>query len=310
MFQQHIVVPLLCFTSVAIFTFAVMTLCQPYWRRVRQRLSRLETAGQSKHDSSFKEMGQSTTSGIFLKLFQHPWFTNLSDQTSLRTRLIKAGIYSRVAVSRYYLTQAVMGLTAGLATIGAGMVFQVRVEAVVLFGMIMGILGLLLPSVILDRAIAKRRTRLRNALPDFLDLMTVCLEGGLSLQETIHRVSTELQLSHPGLASELAMVRRDMELGTSVEQALRRCAVRTDCDGLRTLSTFLRETQRFGTKITEALRDFADALRTQREQAAEENAQKVAVKILLPTILLIFPAIFVVVVGPALLQIQEAFAAK
>src|SRR5690606_34824495 len=131
--------------------------------------------------------------------------------------------------------------------------------------------------------------RLRHALPDFLDLMTVCLEGGLSLQETIHRVSTELQLAHPALAAELMIVRRDMELGATVEQSLKRCSVRSDCEGLRTLSTFLRETQRFGTKITDALRDFADGLRAQREQAAEENAQKVAVKILIPTLLLIFP---------------------
>src|SRR5690606_6839936 len=106
----------------------------------------------------------------------------------------------------------------------------------------------------LDRAIAKRKLRMRHALPDFLDLMTVWLEGGLSLQETIHRVSRELQLADPALAAELIIVRGDMELGTTVEQALRRCAVRADCEGLRTLSTFLRETQRFGTKITDALR--------------------------------------------------------
>jgi tight adherence protein C len=140
--------------------------------------------------------------------------------------------------------------------------------------------------------------------------MIVCLEGGLSLQETIRRVSDELRVAHPALASELVSVQRDIELGATVDQALKRFAMRTDYEAVRTLSTFIREAQRFGTNITDALRSHADMLRSQREQTAEESAQKAAVKILLPTLLLIFPATFVVIVGPAVIQIHEAFAAK
>src|SRR6185503_12338062 len=131
---------------------------------------------------------------------------------------------------------------------------------------------------------------------------------GLSLQETIRRVNEELQLAHPILASELDIVQRDIDLSCSIDQALKKFAVRTDCEGIRTLSTFIRESQRFGTQITDALRNHADMLRSQREQLAEENAQKAAVKILIPTLILIFPAIFVVLVGPAVIQIQQAFA--
>jgi tight adherence protein C len=170
--------------------------------------------------------------------------------------------------------------------------------------------GSILPSLWLDRAIARRQILLRKSLPDFLDLMIVCLEGGLSLQETIRRVSDELRLVHPVLAVELNIVQRDIELGATVDQALKRFAARADYEGVRTLSSFIREAQRFGTNITEALRNHADMLRSQREQIAEEKAQKAAVKILIPTLLLIFPAIFVVAVGPAVIQIQEAFAAK
>jgi len=97
---------------------------------------------------------------------------------------------------------------------------------------------------------------------------------------------------------------------SSVDQALKRFSARTDFEGVRTLSTFIRESQKFGTQITEALRNHADMLRSQREQSAEETAQKAAVKILIPTLLLIFPAIFVVLVGPAVIQIQEAFASQ
>jgi len=95
-----------------------------------------------------------------------------------------------------------------------------------------------------------------------------------------------------------------------VDQALKRFATRTDYEAVRTLSTFIREAQRFGTNITDALRSHADMLRSQREQAAEESAQKASVKILIPTLLLIFPSTFVVIVGPAVIQIHEAFAAK
>ena len=183
-------------------------------------------------------------------------------------------------------------------------------DMTILWACVMAAVGSILPSLWLDRAITRHQILLRRSLPDFLDLMIVCLEGGLSLQETIRRVSDELQLAHPALAVELSIVQRDIELGATVDQALKRFATRTDYEGVRTLSTFIREAQRFGTNITEALRSHADMLRSQREQAAEEKAQKAAVKILIPTLLLIFPAIFVVAVGPAVIQIQEAFAAK
>jgi tight adherence protein C len=140
--------------------------------------------------------------------------------------------------------------------------------------------------------------------------MIVCLEGGLSLQETLRRVNEELQLAHPVFAAELSVVQQDIDVCASPDQALKRWAARTDFEGIRTLSTFIRESQKFGTQITDALRNHAEMMRSQREQCAEENAQKAAVKILIPTLLLIFPAIFVVLVGPAVIQIQQAFAAK
>ena len=165
------------------------------------------------------------------------------------------------------------------------------------------------PVVWLDRAIVRYHSYLRRTLPDFLDLMIVCLEGGMSLQETIRRVGFELRLAHPLLAGELDIVQRDIEFGASIDQALKRFAARTDYEGIRTLSAFIREAQRFGTNITEALRSHAEMLRRQREQAAEENAQKAAIKILMPTFLLIFPSVFIVAVGPAVIQIQQSFAA-
>jgi len=213
-------------------------------------------------------------------------------------------------VPRYFAVKLLMMILCGATTIGIGTAGYLRMDMTILWACVMAGVGSILPSLWLDRAIVRQQILLRKSLPDFLDLMIVCLEGGLSLQETILRVSDELRLAHPVLAVELGIVQRDIELGATVDQALKRFAARTDYEGVRTLSAFIREAQRFGTNITEALRSHADMLRSQREQAAEEKAQKAAVKILIPTLLLIFPAIFVVAVGPAVIQIQEAFAAK
>lgn len=229
---------------------------------------------------------------------------------TLQARLAKAGIYSTSSASTFVGVRTVL-MVAPIATgaFGVGLLhwpmeFSIGASAVA------AACGWLLPKLWLDRAIKSRHILLRRSLPDFLDLIIVCLQGGLSVQETIRRVSDELRLAHPVLAGELSIVQRDIELGATVEQALRRFAIRSDYDGVRTLSSFVRESQKFGTQLTEALRLHAEMLRLQREEAAEERAQKAAVLILLPTLLLIFPAVFVVLVGPALIQIQEAFAAK
>ncbi len=116
-----------------------------------------------------------------------------------------------------------------------------------------------------------------------------------------------MRLAHPLLAGELSIVQRDIDLGATVDSALRRFGDRSGFDGIRTLSTFVRESQRFGTELADALRLHADMLRSQREQVAEETAQKASVKILLPMLLLILPAVFVVIAGPAAIQIQQAF---
>jgi tight adherence protein C len=137
--------------------------------------------------------------------------------------------------------------------------------------------------------------------------MIVCLDSGLSLQGTILRVSDELRIAHPTLAGELEIVERDMALGAAVDVALKRFADRSGFEGIRTMSTFVRESQRFGTELADALRTHAEMLRYQRAQAAEETAQKASVKILLPVLLLILPAVFVVLAGPAAIQIQAAF---
>ena len=308
MFVTQYFIPIMCFAAVALATYAFLMLFDPYWLQVRSRMAQLQPTGSIDDVESSSSASWLSLPWRFAESLQKTGRHHAANRSQLQQRFTKAGIYHPSAVARYVIARLLVALVTAGATIGIGFSGYVRMDMAMLLACVTGGFGAILPSLWLDREIARYHLSLQKSLPDFLDLMTVCLEGGLSLQETIRRVSDELRIVHPALAGELSIVQRDIEMGATVDQALKRFATRSDYEGVRTLSTFIREAQRFGTNITEALRSHADLLRSQREQAAEENAQKAAVKILLPTLLLIFPAVFVVAVGPALIQIQQAFA--
>jgi tight adherence protein C len=228
------------------------------------------------------------------------------DRQRHQSRLIQAGIYSPTALSTFFATK--LGLMLAPPVIGL-VIGASRANCAIplLLGCIGGVAGMLLPSCWLDRKTRQRQRMLRRALPDVLDLMTVCLEGGLSLQGTLQRVSDELGMAHPTLAGELTIVQREVDLGVPVHDALRRLAERSGCDGIRKLAMCMRDAQRQGTDLVGALQIRSDTMRDQREAEAEEVAQKASVKILIPTLLFIFPAVFVVIAGPAAIRIHESF---
>ncbi|WP_339910575.1 type II secretion system F family protein [Symmachiella dynata] len=301
-------IPYIIFGIVAIATYALLVRSNPYDVKVRNRIKELEPSSMA--IATAKGDDDEESDGVlsrFVEELQQLNPSHASSRSGLQHRLTKAGIYDQAAIQRYYIAKLLFTAIPAAAMIPLELSGYISAQWMIPAAVAAGAVGFLVPGFWLDRAIARQHVLLQKSLPDFIDLMTVCLGGGLSLQQTIHQVSDELLLAHPELAAELAIIQRDMELGATVDQALKRFAVRTDFDGARTLSTFIREAQRFGSNIVDALRNHADMLRTKREQAAEEKAQKASVKILIPTLLLIFPAIFVILVGPAAIQIQEAF---
>jgi tight adherence protein C len=175
----------------------------------------------------------------------------------------------------------------------------------VVAGALAGLAATLAPSFWLDQVRRSRQNQIRRAMPDALDLMGVCLQGGLSLPGSLSRVSQELGTAHPMLALELAIVEREMQMGLTAGQAMRQFASRFDLEELRSLSSVIGQAERFGSSVTQALKTYAEGLRVKRQQQAEEMAQKAAVKILFPTILCIFPGIFIVVLGPAAIRIYQ-----
>jgi tight adherence protein C len=304
-------IPISLFAVVASATYALLRWFDSYNARVQSRVEGLMG------DSHASSPSSSTLPRQFAVALPRvaEWLERtkpleLDNRAGLEKRLVKAGLYSRSAIGWYFAARLLLMVIPCAATIAAGVAGYMPIDRSLLLGFCFGGLGAYVPTFWLDRQIHKHHLAIRRALPDFLDLMIVCLEGGLSMQETMRRVNEELQLAHPVFAADLSVVQQDIDVCASPDQALKRWAARTDFEGIRTLSTFIRESQKFGTQITDALRNHAEMMRSQREQSAEENAQKAAVKILLPTLLLIFPAIFVVLVGPAVIQIQQAFAVK
>jgi tight adherence protein C len=159
---------------------------------------------------------------------------------------------------------------------------------------------------VLERLARVRQERIRHALPDALDLLVVCVEAGISLDAAILRVARELSLTYPDLASELLVVNRKTNAGVTREEAIRGLWSRTGVDDLRSLATSLIQTEKWGTSITKVLRVAAATLRRKRRQHAEKRVALAPVKMTFPLVALILPALFIIILGPAMLQVVSS----
>jgi tight adherence protein C len=173
------------------------------------------------------------------------------------------------------------------------------------FLFIVGGVGLayIAPRFALKRMIAKRQLRIRLGLPDALDLAVICVEAGLGLDQALQRVGIDIKHAHPDLAAELNLVGLEMRAGKPRPEALRNLASRTGVDDVRSLVAVLIQTDRFGTSVAQALRIHSDCMRTERRQRAEEQAAKTTIKMVPVLVFFVFPSMFIVSLGPALIQL-------
>jgi len=168
-------------------------------------------------------------------------------------------------------------------------------------------IGFYMPNIWLRNKIAKRKDMIFKGLPDALDLMVICVEAGMGLDGAINQVSKELKLANPALSEEFNLFTLEMRTGKARAAALKSLALRTGLEDLDSLVTLLIQTEKFGTSISRAMNVFSDTFRTKRLQMAEEIAAKLPVKLLFPCILFIFPSLFAVVMGPALIRVYQVF---
>ena len=220
----------------------------------------------------------------------------------LRRRLTAAGFHSPNAPNYFLGAQVV--LVALLAAAPLLLIGQSRGFVVALMG---GALGYIAPGLLLDRRISQRKLKIENALPDALDLLIVSLEAGLALDQAILKTSEELSIAHPELAEELRLVNIECRAGKPRLEAFKNFAARTKVDDVRALVAMLVQTDRFGTSVAQALRIHAETARTKRRQRAEERAAKIGVKLVFPLVFCLFPAFYVVTLGPAIIRFIHAF---
>jgi tight adherence protein C len=223
----------------------------------------------------------------------------------LRERLMQAGFYGNVSGSLFMVFRVL--LIAGAAGLGflVSRLGELSWGQGLLAGTVCGVAATIAPGFWLDRLRRGRQLQIRRSLPDALDVLVVCLQGGLSVMSSISRVARELATAHPLLAVEMKIAERQMQMGQSAGEAIRGIADRFDLEELRGMASVVKQAERVGSSVATALEVFAETLRMRRQHQAEEMAAKAAVKMLFPTLLFIFPAIFVVILGPAAIQVYD-----
>jgi tight adherence protein C len=221
----------------------------------------------------------------------------------IEQRLMRAGYRDDSAVGIFYgakvLVPLLLCIVITITGLGRHNTFFVYVLALAL--------GFLVPDFWLGRLIKSRHLNIRLGLPEFLDLSVICIEAGLSLDQALVRSVDELRTSQPELSDELSLVILEQRAGRPRPDAWKNLAERVDIDVIRALVSAINQADQFGTSVAKILRVQSDTLRVQRRQNIEEQAAKTAVKLVFPLVLFIFPSIFVVTVGPAIIIMAESF---
>lgn len=220
----------------------------------------------------------------------------------LRRRLAMAGYPDASAVVVFALSQLITPVLLVMLTLWfAGMTKGL------IFAFFAGAIGYMLPGVVLARKIELRKRAIREGLPDALDLFIVCVEAGCGLDQAIVKASNELEITHPALAYELRLITTEIRAGKPRLEAFKNFALRTKVDDVQSLVALLVQTDKFGTSVAQALRVHAETSRTKRRQNAEERAGKLGVKLVFPLVLFLFPALYVVILGPAVISFVRVF---
>ena len=280
--------------------FATALLC--VWLMTRQTPSARRVMGVTRLLPS-DESGPRVSRGFqdrlfrFIGVLRERFGVNTNDK--LRTRFQAAGLRNPNSVNAYFSARLLGPL--------AGLVLWTFFPQVPFFyaSLVMG-LAYLAPDLWLSTIVKKRREQIRLGLPDALDLMVVCVDAGLGLDQALLRTGQELGMSHSVLAEELMQLNLEQRAGKPRVNAWRDMADRTQLETVKEFASMLAQSDRFGTPVSKALSVFADTLRKQRSQLAEEMAAKTTIKLMFPLVLFIFPSMFIVLLGPAALTISRS----
>ncbi len=258
---------------------------------IDQRLAELTSAEPERERHTFKSL-----IGVVKRVGERAP-RSMKEMGPLRQRLVQAGFRKDEAMAIFFGIRVVFAL---------GLFVLFSTPLVMRPNLLLGLgglgLGYVLPGMVLARLAKRRAHRIQLALADALDLMVVSVEAGLGLDQALQRVGNELAFAYPDLSDELRLVNLELRAGKARAEALRNLGQRSGVDDLNALVTMLIQTDKFGTSVAQALRVYSETLRTKRRQRAEEAAAKTGVKMVFPLVFCIFPAIWVVTIGPAAIK--------
>ena len=298
------IIPLLVFGAFVAGVFAVLSMISGRNSRAAQRLGRMS---QPKSMAEIEARGKEeryTSMVETAKTLSKPLMPQSElEQSALKVYLANAGFRSETAVSVYLGIRFAVFMLFLLISLAVflpkyGMTMKALQPIILVAG-----LGFYLPKILLWFLKSKRQEQIFLTLPDALDLLVVCVESGLGLDAAMRRVVDEMSTHAKVICEELALCNFQLQMGRQRREVLHDLGVRTGVDDLRSLAAILIQADRFGSSIAQALRVQSDSMRTRRRQIAEEKAAKTAVQLIFPLVLFIFPGIFVVLVGPAAINI-------
>ncbi len=229
----------------------------------------------------------------------------------IREKLVTAGFRNSRAPINFLGSRILLAIVLGMSFLAFGTEATREMSSPYAFPGILVlcmVAGFYAPQIWLNSAINQRKERLVDGFPDALDLMVVCVEAGLGLDQAMNRVGQEIMMGHKDLGEEFNLLNLELRAGLSRAQALRNLVQRTDLADIRSLVALLIQTDRFGTSVGQALRVHSDSMRLNRRMKAEEKAAQLAVKLMIPLILFIFPSLMVVIGGSGLIRLMNNFA--
>ncbi len=295
--------------SVTLVVLALFDLATSPGRVVAHELEELRTRDPSPFGSVSRRRRQSSKQrlqDVVGRLGEEMVKRGDLDLEGWSKKLVQAGFWNTEAPRIFFGARVVLAAGLAIATLVGGALLNVRLPTTLFLAVWLAALGWLLPNWYVLQRRRKRRTEISAALADALDLLVACVEAGVGLNQAMVRVSEEVRNISEALSAELAMVNLEIRAGTPRDRALRNLAERTGLEDIENLVSTLIQTERFGTSVGRALRVQADTLRQKRRQRAEEAAAKTTIKLVFPLVMFIFPALFVVVLGPAAIQVVKA----
>ncbi|MCK9918482.1 type II secretion system F family protein [Microbacteriaceae bacterium K1510] len=303
--SSSLMLGILVFLTAGILAFSLMAAVRVRGA-VKRRASRLVDDDARKPSRSLRHSSVKAVGRLIEYTNKHYAATDGDAMKVLRQRLIQAGIYDSRGVAYFFLirTGLAIGLAAGLFLL---LPLVRPVSGGIFWMMVMGagIIGYVGPSMYLDRRIAARKVEHQSGFPDFMDLLVVCADSGLSMEASLERVGRELGESYPSLTSNIHITNLEIRAGRNLKEALERFAERLALEEARAFATLINQSIDLGSSITDALRVYSEDMRHKRLSRAEEKAYALPAKLSLPMMICIFPVIFVVILLPVIVRLTS-----